>query len=53
MNDGFGSESTIQTFTYAADVRWYTLWNRFLTFAGRGFGSFVSGGVVPLFMIFF
>jgi outer membrane protein assembly factor BamA len=49
MNNGFGRESTIQTFTYAADVRWYTIWNKFLTFAGRGFGSFVSGGVVPVY----
>ena len=48
-NDGFSSESTIKTFTCAADIRWYTMVNENVALALRGFGSLVAGGVVPVY----
>jgi outer membrane protein assembly factor BamA len=48
-NDGFGSESTIRTFTYAEDVRWYTMLNDDWTLAWHQFSSFTAGGIVPVY----
>jgi outer membrane protein assembly factor BamA len=48
-NDGLGSESTVKTFRYATDVRWYTLMGDDLTLSWRCFESFVSGGPVPMY----
>jgi outer membrane protein assembly factor BamA len=48
-NDGLGSESTVKTFTYATDIRWYTVMSDKVTLAWRGFESFVAGGPVPMY----
>ncbi len=48
-NDGVGRESTVKNLTYATDLRWYTMLNDHITLAGRGFGTFVTGGPVPMY----
>lgn len=47
--DGFGSESTIGTLTFTADVRSYTMMTEDMSIAWRGFGSMVVGGPVPVY----
>ncbi len=47
--DGLINESTISTFTYAGDIRWYVLMSDNITLAWRSFGTFVAGGPVPVY----
>ncbi len=47
--DGVSNESTINTLSYLADIRWYVVATNNITLAWRSFGSVVSGGSVPVY----
>jgi outer membrane protein assembly factor BamA len=47
--DGVAGESTVKTFKFAGDLRWYTLADHHVTFALRGFSAMTEGGPVPLY----
>jgi outer membrane protein assembly factor BamA len=49
VNDGLGGESTVKNFRLATDVRTYTSISDDFTLGLRGFGSFVTGGAVPMY----
>lgn len=48
-NDGVGSESTVKTFKFASDLRWYAMMGHDITLACRSFGTYMAGGPVPMY----